>query len=32
VLECLGETVWQAQRQNAPPDEWTYLDCLERQR
>ena len=32
LLECLGETVWQAQRQNAPPDERIYLDCLERQR
>ena len=32
VLECLGETLWQAQRLNAPPDERVYLDCLDRQR
>jgi hypothetical protein len=31
VLECLGETVWQAQRHGAPPDEKTYLECLDRQ-
>ena len=31
VLECLGETVWQAQRYGTPPDEKTYLDCLDRQ-
>ena len=32
LLECLGETLWQAQRLNAPPDERVYLDCLDRQR
>jgi hypothetical protein len=32
VLECLGETLWQAQRLHAAPDERVYLDCLERQR
>lgn len=32
VLECLGETLWQAQRKHAPPDEKIYLGCLERQR
>lgn len=32
VLECLGETLWQAQRLNAPPDAVVYLECLERQR
>lgn len=31
VLECLGETIWQAQRHGAPPDEKIYLECLERQ-
>ena len=31
VVECLGETLWQAQRLNASPDERLYLDCLERQ-
>ena len=30
VLECLGETLWQAQRQGTPPDERAYLDCLTR--
>ena len=30
VLECLAETVWQAQRTNAPPDGAAYLDCLRR--
>ena len=28
VLECLGETLWQAQRQGTAPDERAYLDCL----
>ena len=32
LLECLGETLWQAQRMNAPPDENVYLECLQRQR
>lgn len=31
VLECLGETVWQAQRDGTAPDEKIYLECLERQ-
>ncbi len=30
VLECLGETVWEAQRSGAPPDQARYLECLER--
>lgn len=30
VLECLGETVWQAQRTGAGPDAQAYLDCLDR--
>ena len=30
VLECLGETVWEAQRTGKPPDERAYLECLER--
>lgn len=30
VLECLGETIWQAQRTGAPPDENAYLECLGR--
>ena len=30
VLECLGETIWEAQRTGAPPDEQAYLECLQR--
>ena len=30
LLECLGETVWQAQRTGTPPDENAYLDCINR--
>ena len=30
VLECLGETIWQAQRTGAPPDQEAYLECLDR--
>jgi len=32
MLECLGETIWQAQRLGAGPDAAVYLDCLARQR
>ena len=28
VLECLGETVWKAQRDAAAPDAAGYLECL----
>ena len=28
ALECLAETVWRAQRDNAPPDAAAYLECL----
>jgi len=28
VLECLGETVWQAQRNGSAPDGALYLECL----
>jgi len=28
VLECLGETVWKAQRNAAAPDADAYLQCL----
>jgi len=28
VLECLGETLWQAQRLGKPPDAQGYVDCL----
>ena len=30
VLECLGETVWQAQRLGTALDEAAYLSCLDR--
>ena len=32
VLECLGETMWQAQRLGTGPDATVYLDCLRRRR
>jgi hypothetical protein len=32
ILECLGETIWQAQRTGTGPDAALYLACLERQR
>ncbi len=31
MMECLGEMIWQAQRNGAPPDAAIYLGCLERQ-
>ena len=31
LVECLEETVWQAQRLGAAPDSGIYLACLERQ-
>lgn len=30
VLECLGETVWRAQRDGTTPDGEAYLECLRR--
>jgi hypothetical protein len=30
VLECLGETIWQAQRRGTAPDEGAYLECIAR--
>jgi len=32
IVECLGEVIWQAQRQKTPPDGALYLECLARQR
>ena len=29
VVECLGETVWEAQRRGAQPDQQFYLECLD---
>lgn len=28
MMECLGHSLWLAQRNNVMPDEKTYLDCL----
>ena len=30
MMECLGEALWRAQRDNRPPDEARYLECLQR--
>ena len=30
ILECLGETLWQAQRTGTTPDEAIYLGCIDR--
>lgn len=30
VLECLGETLWRAQRDGTPPDGVAYLECVRR--
>ncbi|MCG8380365.1 MAG: DUF1841 family protein, partial [Proteobacteria bacterium] len=30
MMECLGTSLWQAQRNNTLPDENGYLDCLKR--
>ncbi len=30
VLECLGETLWRAQRDAAAPDAQAYLECLKK--
>jgi len=32
LAECLGEMIWQAQRNRTAPDAAIYLACLERQR
>jgi hypothetical protein len=28
IVECLGETVWQAQRNGTAPDAAAYLECV----
>ena len=28
IMECLGETVWRAQRDRTQPDGQAYLDCI----
>ncbi|MGD9788449.1 MAG: DUF1841 family protein [Sulfuricellaceae bacterium] len=30
-MECLAETIWQAQRNHSVPDTTLYLNCLQRQ-
>jgi hypothetical protein len=30
MMDCLGEMIWQAQRQRSAPDAAVYLDCLAR--
>lgn len=30
MMECLGETLWTAQRDNTLPDEAVYLECVRR--
>ena len=30
VLDCLGETVWKAQREGQPPDGLAYVECVRR--
>ena len=31
VMDCLGEVLWQTQRNGTAPDNESYLDCLRRQ-
>lgn len=30
MMECLGQSLWEAQRNNTIPDESNYLECLKR--
>ena len=30
MMECLGQSLWEAQRDNSLPDENNYLECLRR--
>ncbi|APZ41905.1 DUF1841 family protein [Acidihalobacter ferrooxydans] len=30
MMDCLGESLWTAQRNGTPPDEQAYLECLKR--
>lgn len=30
VMDCLAEMIWQAQRNNQPPDARAYLECLDK--
>jgi hypothetical protein len=31
IMECLGEMIWQAQRNRVQPDAAVYFECLEKQ-
>jgi hypothetical protein len=31
MMDCLGEMIWQAQRNGTAPDATIYLSCLEKQ-
>jgi len=31
IMECLGQMMWQAHRNQAEPDEQQYLECLRQQ-
>lgn len=31
MMDCLGEMIWQAQRNQSAPDATVYLNCLEKQ-
>ncbi len=28
IMDCLGQMLWQSQRDNAPPDELDYMECI----
>lgn len=30
MMECLGQALWSAQRNNRPPDDSEYLECLKK--
>lgn len=30
IMECLGQSLWESQRNGNPPDEQTYLECVRR--
>lgn len=30
IMDCLGETIWRAQRERTAPDAEAYLDCIRR--
>ena len=30
IMDCLGEMLWRSQRENRPPDEQQYLECVRR--